>query len=173
MTFSHTYLVLAWNLMCRSSNAFRIRHSHMEWRGDALKIYYERFRKSLRRILAQDDFVAELSRQGLKATELGPHSMWKDAATFCSSHHRQRFICEQGGHWEVSRTHIFDTRQLEICTLDALHLENLEKCVKNGVQLMFPGIPERREFVAEYCFALLVCHYSYLKETLSPEHQLF
>ncbi|OWZ00634.1 hypothetical protein PHMEG_00028132 [Phytophthora megakarya] len=102
MTFSHTYMVIAWNLMCRSPNAFRIRHSHMEWRGNALQIYcahmkddqggdrprdprhYERFRKSLRRILAQDNVVVELSRQGLKATELGTYSMWNDAATFCT-----------------------------------------------------------------------------------------
>eukprot|EP00644_Phytophthora_capsici_P001362 jgi/Phyca11/105062/e_gw1.10.591.1 len=46
---------------------------------------YERFRKSLQRILAQEDVAAELSRQGLKATELGTHSMRKGAATFCSS----------------------------------------------------------------------------------------
>ncbi|ETO75406.1 hypothetical protein F444_08996 [Phytophthora nicotianae P1976] len=29
MCFSHTYIVIAWNLMCRSSNAFGIRHFHM------------------------------------------------------------------------------------------------------------------------------------------------
>ncbi|ETN14375.1 hypothetical protein PPTG_07434 [Phytophthora nicotianae INRA-310] len=40
MAFSHAYMVIAWNLMCRSSNAFGIRHSHMEWRGDALQIYF-------------------------------------------------------------------------------------------------------------------------------------
>ncbi|KAF1790753.1 hypothetical protein GQ600_19715 [Phytophthora cactorum] len=33
-------MVIAWNLMCRSSNAFGIRHSHMEWKGDALQIYF-------------------------------------------------------------------------------------------------------------------------------------
>eukprot|EP00644_Phytophthora_capsici_P001361 jgi/Phyca11/105362/e_gw1.10.546.1 len=38
---------------------------------------------------------------------------------------------------------------------------------------MFPGIPDRLEFVAEYCLASLVYHYTYLKATLSPEHQLF
>ncbi|OWY94402.1 hypothetical protein PHMEG_00035885 [Phytophthora megakarya] len=48
MTFSHTYMVIAWNLMCRSSNAFRIRHSHMEWRGDALKIYVAHMKKGPR-----------------------------------------------------------------------------------------------------------------------------
>lgn len=40
MSFAHAYMVIAWNLMCRSSNAFGIRHSHMEWRGDALQIYF-------------------------------------------------------------------------------------------------------------------------------------
>ncbi|OWY95960.1 LOW QUALITY PROTEIN: hypothetical protein PHMEG_00033895 [Phytophthora megakarya] len=40
MVFAHAYMVIAWNLMFRSSNAFGIRHSHMEWRGDALQIYF-------------------------------------------------------------------------------------------------------------------------------------
>lgn len=40
MIFAHAYMVIAWNLMRRSSNAFGIRHSHMEWRGDALQIYF-------------------------------------------------------------------------------------------------------------------------------------
>eukprot|EP00644_Phytophthora_capsici_P017843 jgi/Phyca11/126377/e_gw1.62.142.1 len=40
MVFSHAYMVIAWNLMCRLSNAFEIRHSHMEWKSDALQIYF-------------------------------------------------------------------------------------------------------------------------------------
>ena len=40
MTFCRAYMVLAWNLMCRSHNAFGIRHSHMEWRNDALCIFF-------------------------------------------------------------------------------------------------------------------------------------
>ncbi|KAG7380288.1 hypothetical protein PHYPSEUDO_007564 [Phytophthora pseudosyringae] len=44
MVFAHAYMVIACNLMCRSSNAFGIRHSHMEWRGDALRIYFARMK---------------------------------------------------------------------------------------------------------------------------------
>ncbi|ETI38355.1 hypothetical protein F443_15859 [Phytophthora nicotianae P1569] len=55
----------------------------------------------------------------------------------------------------------------------APHFEDHEECVKTGVKLMFPGIPERLEFVAEYCLASFVYHYTYLKATLSREHQLF
>ncbi|OWZ02931.1 hypothetical protein PHMEG_00025424 [Phytophthora megakarya] len=40
MSFAHVYMAIAWNLMCRSSNAFGIRHSPMELRGDALQIYF-------------------------------------------------------------------------------------------------------------------------------------
>ncbi|ETP34766.1 hypothetical protein F442_16989 [Phytophthora nicotianae P10297] len=36
MIFTRIYMIVAWNLMCRSANAFGIRHAHIEWSGDAL-----------------------------------------------------------------------------------------------------------------------------------------
>ncbi|ETK77035.1 hypothetical protein L915_16659 [Phytophthora nicotianae] len=36
MIFARIYMIVAWNLMCRSANAFGIRHAHIEWSGDAL-----------------------------------------------------------------------------------------------------------------------------------------
>jgi hypothetical protein len=38
--FTRTFMVMCWNLMCRSANAVSICLSHMEWRGDALGIYF-------------------------------------------------------------------------------------------------------------------------------------
>lgn len=38
--FSRTYLILPWNLTCRSANAFGVRHSHIEWCGDSLRIFF-------------------------------------------------------------------------------------------------------------------------------------
>jgi hypothetical protein len=38
--FARCFMVLCWNLMSRASNAFGIRHSHMEWHEDALSIYF-------------------------------------------------------------------------------------------------------------------------------------
>ena len=35
--FARCFLIICWNLMCRSSNAFNVRHPHMEWKGDALR----------------------------------------------------------------------------------------------------------------------------------------
>ncbi|ETP04499.1 hypothetical protein F441_18742 [Phytophthora nicotianae CJ01A1] len=64
------------------------------------------------------------------------------------------------------------TESLQFSIL-APHFEDHEEWVKTGVKLMFPSIPERLEFVAEYCLASLVYHYTYLKATLSREHQLF
>ena len=40
MIFARTYMIIAWNLMCRASNAFNIRHEHMEWTNDSLCIYF-------------------------------------------------------------------------------------------------------------------------------------
>ena len=40
MIFARTYMVIAWNLMCRASNAFGIHYGHMEWSGDALCVYF-------------------------------------------------------------------------------------------------------------------------------------
>ena len=38
--FGHSFLVICWNLMSRSANAFAVKHDHMEWREDALCIYF-------------------------------------------------------------------------------------------------------------------------------------
>ena len=38
--FAHLYLLLSWNLMCRAANTASICFSHMEWRQDALGIYF-------------------------------------------------------------------------------------------------------------------------------------
>jgi hypothetical protein len=38
--FARTFLIMTWNLMCRSSNTVMIRHGHIEWRGDALQVYF-------------------------------------------------------------------------------------------------------------------------------------
>jgi hypothetical protein len=38
--FGHTILVLTWNLICRVSNGAGIHFNHMEWRNDALAIYF-------------------------------------------------------------------------------------------------------------------------------------
>ena len=40
MIFAKTFLVVCWNLMCRSSNGFGVHHSHITWRGDALVIFF-------------------------------------------------------------------------------------------------------------------------------------
>lgn len=38
--FARTFMILAWNLMARSANVFEICISHMEWREDALCIFF-------------------------------------------------------------------------------------------------------------------------------------
>ena len=39
-TFAHCFMVICWNLICRSSNALHIRFVHMGWREDALQIKF-------------------------------------------------------------------------------------------------------------------------------------
>jgi integrase len=38
--FAHTFLCLCWNLMCRASSAIAICFSNLEWKEDALRIYF-------------------------------------------------------------------------------------------------------------------------------------
>jgi hypothetical protein len=38
--FTRTFLIISWNLMCRASNGFQIQFAHMEWKEDALRIYF-------------------------------------------------------------------------------------------------------------------------------------
>ncbi|ETI47820.1 hypothetical protein F443_08028, partial [Phytophthora nicotianae P1569] len=138
--FARVYLVISWDLMCRSANAFGVRHSHIEWGGDSLRVYfahmkndqggdrprdprhvyanplqpsvcpilalaiywatstfdvgnrlfpgsdqYDRFRKSLHRLLEDERVSVELKRRGVNPNDLGTHSMRKGAATYCTS----------------------------------------------------------------------------------------
>jgi hypothetical protein len=38
--FGHTFMIICWNLMCRSANAFLIKYNHIEWNEDSLCIYF-------------------------------------------------------------------------------------------------------------------------------------
>ncbi|GMF25837.1 unnamed protein product [Phytophthora lilii] len=44
--------------------------------------------------------------------------------------------------------------------------------VQTDIRLMFPGIPDRLAYIAEYCLASIY-HYSYLKQTLAPTHPIY
>ncbi|POM65190.1 Hypothetical protein PHPALM_19137 [Phytophthora palmivora] len=236
MPFAHAYMVIAWNLMCRSANAFGIRHSHMEWRGDALQIYfahmkndqggdrprdprhvysnplqpsicpiislglywatsnfdgsdllfpgsnqYERFRKCWMRLLCEGDVAAELRRQGLGAEELGTHSMRKSSSTFCSSGStacpsstaNTYLRYEAAGDMHVGRTVSgLPTESYKFSTL-APHFEFRDECVERGLKVMFPALPKRLEYIAEYCLASLVYHAVFFRNSLSPKHHIF
>ncbi len=39
-TFARVYLLLTWNLMCRAGNTGSIHHNHLEWKDDALGVYF-------------------------------------------------------------------------------------------------------------------------------------
>ncbi len=42
--FCHTYMVLTWNLLCRSHNTAAIHLSHLKWFDDALQVYFPRMK---------------------------------------------------------------------------------------------------------------------------------
>ncbi len=42
--FCHTYMVLTWNLLCRSHNTAAIHLSHLKWFEDALQVYFPRMK---------------------------------------------------------------------------------------------------------------------------------
>ncbi|ETL94245.1 hypothetical protein L917_07751 [Phytophthora nicotianae] len=46
---------------------------------------YDRFRKTLRRVLESAGLKNELDRVGVRCGDIGTHSMRKEAATYCSS----------------------------------------------------------------------------------------
>ncbi|OWZ04910.1 hypothetical protein PHMEG_00023104 [Phytophthora megakarya] len=238
MPFAHAYMVIAWNRMCCSANAFGIRHSHMEWRGDALTtkaeidgahIYinplqssicpiaalgfswetsdfdrsdllfpgsnpYERFRQYWLTLLCENDVEAELRRQGLGAEELGAHLMRKGSSMFCSSgftaclsstavHLRaERSLVgvpttylrhKAAGYMHVGRTVSgLPTEIYKFSTL-APHFEFRDECVESGLKLTFPALPEKLEYIAEYCLASLVHHAAFFRHSLSPKHHIF
>jgi hypothetical protein len=38
--FAHTFMILCWNLMCRAGNLTSVCFSHLEWKNDAMGIYF-------------------------------------------------------------------------------------------------------------------------------------
>jgi hypothetical protein len=42
----------------------------------------------------------------------------------------------------------------------------------NGIKLVFPGLPEKVEYIAEYCLTSLVYHSSFFRSPLSLKHHL-
>lgn len=42
--FAHTFMLLSWNLMCRSANTVSICYNHLEWHEDALGIYFSQMK---------------------------------------------------------------------------------------------------------------------------------
>jgi hypothetical protein len=38
--FAHLYLILSWNLMCRTNNTSRINLSHIKWTNNSLQFYF-------------------------------------------------------------------------------------------------------------------------------------
>lgn len=38
--FAHLFLLLTWNLMCRSSNTVQLRYNHMRWKDDCLAVLF-------------------------------------------------------------------------------------------------------------------------------------
>ncbi|ETM99764.1 hypothetical protein PPTG_18514 [Phytophthora nicotianae INRA-310] len=84
---------------------------------------YDRFCKQLGRIFNQDDVSNELKRRAVKPDEIGTHSLRKGAATFASSGSTacptSTAVNLRAG-WSLGgfRTHTYDTRLQEICTLE-------------------------------------------------------
>ena len=248
--FARTYMIIAWNLMCRSSNAFSIRYEHIEWSNDALCIYfahmkndqagdrprdprhiyanpitpalcpilalgiywscsqfdlttnqlfpganqYERFRKELMVILDIPEVASELLRRGIRAEDIGTHSLRKGASTFCSSgttacpsstavHLRAGWALggvqdtylryESAGDQYVGRT---------VCGLPILspnfatlppHFIGDKSRIEYACRLMFPNSPSALRYVLEFALASIVHHSEFLLNTLDSGHPIF
>ncbi|KAG6969571.1 hypothetical protein JG687_00003150 [Phytophthora cactorum] len=120
--------------------------------------------------------------------------MRKDSATFCSSgstacqsstavHLRAGWSLggvqntysryEASGDMHVRRSVVgLSTESYHFSTLPP-HFSESDEIVQRGVRLMFPGLPQRLEFIAEYCLASLTVHHSYLTRALSLNQPVF
>jgi hypothetical protein len=38
--FARTFMIMTWNLMCRSSNTVNVKFGHMEWKDDSLRVFF-------------------------------------------------------------------------------------------------------------------------------------
>ncbi|KAJ0397776.1 hypothetical protein ATCC90586_005612 [Pythium insidiosum] len=59
MAFARAFLVITWNLMCRSSNTVGIMNSHISWRGDAMCVFFAH-KKNDQTVFHNDDLAGAL-----------------------------------------------------------------------------------------------------------------
>ena len=152
---------------------------------------YNRFVRSFKRILQQEEISAELVRRGVDVTELGSHSIRKGSATFCASGSTscppQMAINLRGG-WDIGQVQssyfrfqnagdYFVGRTL--CLLPSNHpdfallpphFREQSDHVTKAVKATFPGLPGELTYVAEHCLASLVYHAGYIRETFPANH---
>ncbi|ETP07725.1 hypothetical protein F441_16112 [Phytophthora nicotianae CJ01A1] len=66
MVFARTFMVLSWNLMSRAANTASICYGHLEWREDALCVYFAHMKNDQRGSRPRDRATCIPIRQLLK-----------------------------------------------------------------------------------------------------------
>ncbi|KAG6965838.1 hypothetical protein JG688_00007031 [Phytophthora aleatoria] len=111
MIFARTFMIMSWNLMSRAATTASICYNYLEWRDDALCVYFAHMKYDQRgtrprdprhvytnsltpeicpilalgRVLKCLVVAAELGRRGAIADDIGTHSLRKGASALCTS----------------------------------------------------------------------------------------
>ena len=140
---------------------------------------YDRYRKLLQKCLKMPEVAEELRRKGMKASDIGTHSIRKGSATFCSSgstacppataiHLRAGWAMgtvqatylryEAAGDMYVGRTVCrLPQNSAYFAILPPFFQDNLTE-VKHCIDICFPCCPDTLQFIAEFCLASLIYH---------------
>ncbi|OWZ18978.1 hypothetical protein PHMEG_0006839 [Phytophthora megakarya] len=192
---ARVYLIISWNLMCRSANAFDIRHSPIEWRGDSLRVYIAHMTRveidhsihvmcmptRFNQLFALSwhwQFTGQqlyLMRDETSAPAISEHILCRRVL--------QHFVLlvlqlvrrlRQCIYAQVFKTPIPAMRLQEICTLEErMQVFHLVAILRgSGVSTIFQGIPEHLAFVGEFCLASLIYHIPFLRTHLRLCHPI-
>ncbi|ETP46520.1 hypothetical protein F442_07246 [Phytophthora nicotianae P10297] len=203
MLFAMAYMVISSNLMCRSANAFGIRHGHMEWSGDALGVYFAHqkndqegrrprdprhiytnpLRPAICPVLALAIFWATSPFDG--SDRLFPGSNQYERFRKCLQqlfdrdcvaeelHRRGVDRDELAGDMHVGRTVSGLPPDSHEFAVLPPHFEERDEKIENAIDCSFPGMPANLTYIGEFCLASLVYHEPYLRLNIPKCHPLF
>jgi hypothetical protein len=155
---------------------------------------YDRYHKALQTLMKTPDVVRALKHAGVKAADIGTHSVRKGAASYCSGGQEtgpQMPAIQLRAGWTLGSVQDCYIRyeaagdQVVGRTVAGLPHLNVNFAIlppffrthsdvlDTAISDCFPGAPANLHRVLESCIASVLYHSEFLRATLKAEHRLF
>ncbi|KAG7357915.1 hypothetical protein IV203_014531 [Nitzschia inconspicua] len=174
--FTHCFMTYCWNLMCRAGNMTSICWSHLEWRNDALGIYFAHMKNDQLGQRPRDPrhiYANPIIPEICPILSLGIYMLTipirpGNTQLFPGGNQYDRFrkvLVRLLNTVEGSA----ELRARGMTTDDI----GTHSCRKGATTTCFPSLPSCAVQVAEFALASVVWHVEFLEQTLPPNHRLF